>query len=365
MCDVVYLFGSLNRGGAETLMLDVFKNASKAAFSFTGIYRKGGALESSFKNSGVLFEKFAPKFPFDPIYLYKLRRHVVSKEAKIVHAQQYIDAIYAKIALRGTNIKIVQTYHGYDYGRTMIGDLFIKLISKHIDCNIFVSSTQRDYFIKCLNLPLEKTTVVYNGINFAKLGIVKKRIPHDGKIIMGTVGNFVIGRDPMTLCRFLKRLDEDNIPFEFYFVGRRDNRSPHYYDDCVSFCESSGLNDKVHFLGGRNDVPELLAGWDVFMYSTDHDTFGIAVVEAIALGMPVFVNDWYVMREITDNGRLAVLYKSKNVDDLYEKFMDYIFNKEKYVDCAVHNADIIRTKFGIGRHVDCLNDLYAQLTDVK
>lgn len=64
--------------------------------------------------------------------------------------------------------------------------------------------------------------------------------------------------------------------------------------------------DKVHFMGPRSDVPELLASWDAFLYSTDHDTFGIAVVEAIAAGLPTFVNDWEVMKlQITANWRTS------------------------------------------------------------
>lgn len=358
MCDVIYLLGSLNRGGAETLLLDVFNNSSKAGFLFSGVYRKGGVLERAFKNTMVSFEKLTPRFPFDPLYLYNLRKLIISAGAKIVHAQQYIDAIYAKIALMGTKVKIVQTYHGYDLGQSRIGDFLIKTISKRIDCNVFVSETQRDFFVRKLRLPLERTAVVYNGLNFAKLGAVKKRVPHDGKVIMGTVGNFVIGRDPMTLCRFLEKLAEENMEFEFYFVGRRDEKTPDFYDNCVRFCESQGLNDKVHFLGGRSDVTELLAKWDAFMYSTDHDTFGIAVVEAIASGMPVFVNDWDAMREVSSDGKYAVLYETKNIDDLDNKFQVFLKDKQKYYEMAANNAGEIRRIYSIENHLQSLQKVY-------
>lgn len=361
MCDVIYLLGSLNRGGAETLLLDVFNNSSKAGFLFSGVYRKGGVLERAFKNTMVSFEKLTPRFPFDPLYLYNLRKLIISAGAKIVHAQQYIDAIYAKIALMGTKVKIVQTYHGYDLGQSRIGDFLIKTISKRIDCNVFVSETQRDFFVRKLRLPLERTAVVYNGLNFAKLGAVKKRVPHDGKVIMGMVGNFVKARDPMTLCRLLKKLDEEKIDFEFYFVGRRDDKTPYYFDDCERFCRTSGLAGKVHFLGGRNDVPELLAKWDAFMYSTDHDTFGIAVVEAIASGMPVFVNDWDVMKEISMDGKFAVLYKTKNIDDLYDKFRSFLQNQTKYYQTATNNAEEIRCIYSIESHLQSLHKLYDKI----
>ena len=45
------------------------------------------------------------------------------------------------------------------------------------------------------------------------------------------------------------------------------------------------------------------------------------MVEAVASGVPTFVNDWVVMREITDNGKLARLYMSKDPADLLRVFM--------------------------------------------
>jgi len=45
---VAYLLGSLNRGGTETLLLDVFSNADKASYEMIGIYRKDGAYRNDF-----------------------------------------------------------------------------------------------------------------------------------------------------------------------------------------------------------------------------------------------------------------------------------------------------------------------------
>lgn len=114
-------------------------------------------------------------------------------------------------------------------------------------------------------------------------------------------------------------------------------------------------------MGARSDVPELLANWDAFMYSTDHDTFGIAVVEAIASGLPTFVNDWEVMREITDYGKLAHLYKTKNPEDLLRVFNDFLQNRDAYAHEALKNADLIRRRFSIQQHLQALSGVYGAL----
>ena len=48
---------------------------------------------------------------------------------------------------------------------------------------------------------------------------------------------------------------------------------------------------------------------------------GLAMVEAVASELATFVNDWVTMREITDNGKLARLYMSKDPADLLRVFM--------------------------------------------
>lgn len=69
------------------------------------------------------------------------------------------------------------------------------------------------------------------------------------------------------------------------------------------------------FLGLWDDVPSLLATMDAFVYATRHDSFGIAVVEAMASRVPTFVNDWGVMNELTKGGRYATLYKTDDIED--------------------------------------------------
>lgn len=358
MYKVAYLLGSLNRGGTETLLLDVMQKARPfEAFLY---YRKsGGALECDFQKTSVLTSRLTPRFPFDPIYLYILRRNMQKMGVQIVHAQQYLDAIYAKIALLGLGIKIVQTYHGYDYGQSAKGNAMIRWIAHRIDKNIFVSHTQKGYFQKNLHLPIEKVEVVYNGVNFDKLK--DRESKNNIKLQIGTVGNFVRGRDQLTLCLFLKRLHDAKVDFDFYFVGGRNEKEPWRYDNCVHYCQEQGVMDKVHFMGVRNDVPDLLAKWDVFLYSTDHDTFGIAVVEAMAAGVPVFVNDWEVMKEVTKNGEWATLYETKNVDDLYEKFLVFLQQKSTMLQQAEANASKVRNAYSIEHHIDALHQLYQKV----
>ncbi len=354
---VAYLLGSLNRGGTETLMLDVLKNSSFAPFDMITVHRKDGVLKEEFYKCGKSICKLAPRFPYDPVYLLKLRGLLLKEKVDLVHAQQILDACYAYWALRGTGIKIVYSIHGYyeEIGKR------IQSVSDKVDKTIFVSECQRQYYLDSLSIDRSKTEVIYNGISFNKLILSNRKNVEKLKLKFGMVGNFVAVREQKTVCEFLKLLKDENVSFDFYFVGRRDDSEPWRYDNCVDYCQKNGLSECVHFLGSRSDVPMLLSEWDAFVYSTDHDTFGIAIIEAIATGLPTFVNDYAVMKEVTQDGRWAYLYKTKESRDLLIRFMDFVNNKEVYCDRARKDAETVRKEYSIERHIENLNACYLAL----
>ena len=148
--------------------------------------------------------------------------------------------------------------------------------------------------------------------------------------------------------------------FDFYFVGRRDDKEPWRYDECVNFCEENNLTN-VHFLGDREDVPALLKTMDGFVYSTEHDTFGIAVIEAIAAGVPVIVNDWDVMMEVTNNGKWATIYPTENAERLADEIESLINHPAEYKKMAEDHAKQVRADYSIESHIKNVNSIYKLL----
>ncbi|MFR9627870.1 MAG: glycosyltransferase family 4 protein, partial [Rikenellaceae bacterium] len=286
-----------------------------------------------------------------------------------VHAQQSIDAIFAMIACVGTSIKVVQTIHGFDYGASFISRLIYMVSMLFCHATYFVSAYQKSYYLKRYNIKdSARYDVVYNGINFEKI-LGAKHSPIDfisegrskNRLQICMVGNFVRVREQNTVCRFLKLLKEKGVDYDFYFVGKRHDAEPWRYDECVEYCSQNNLLDSVHFLGGRGDVPAILQQVDAFVYSTDHDTFGIAVIEAIAAGLPTFVNDWSVMKEVTCNGKYAYIYKTKDEVDLLNKFMAYLSDKDNCDIKAQADSISVCEAYSITKHIECLYLAYAKL----
>ncbi len=81
---IAYLLGSLNRGGTETLLLDVFRNAQRYSLDAIGVYRKTGLLEQDFIQSGVRMQKLT--FCKNVVsYLFRLRKLIVQNQSRYSH----------------------------------------------------------------------------------------------------------------------------------------------------------------------------------------------------------------------------------------------------------------------------------------
>ncbi|MBP1639443.1 MAG: glycosyltransferase [Bacteroidetes bacterium] len=365
---IAYLLGSLNRGGTETLLLDCFRNGDDADFPFIGIYRKDGVLTEDFKQTKVPLFHFVPQSKTDIGYLFRLRKLLMQEKITIVHAQQPLDALFAYFACYGTGIKIALTFHGYDMGMTKIEKALIRRIIRRTDLNIFVSNAQREYYQLHYLFPLSKSAIVHNGIAFDKMenkaqstSIRNELQLSESALLFGSVGNFGDVRDQLTICKFIKLLAATGLDFHFVFVGRKNPAEAWRYDQCVDFCKGNRLDNRVHFLGSRTDVPAILHQLDAFLYATNHDSFGIAVLEAVASGIPVFVNDWNVMKEITEGGKYAHLYNTKDSQDLLREFELYLNNKEQYQTNAATAALWAKKQYSIQQHLQQLKSKYVAI----
>ena len=367
---VLYLLGSLNRGGAETLILDIFKNAKYHKLNFFCTFRfQNGVFQKEFFESGATMQYIPYNGKRILNYLLKLRIFIKSNNLNIVHAHQPIDAFYAIIACYGLKIPIILTLHSYDFETRGIAKIALKVALKFTKLNIYVSETQKDYYIEKYSLNLNKQSVLYNGISLDKFPIKNSETStfsnlkaelsiSDNKLLFASVGNFTDVRDQLTICKFIFLLKNKFTDFHFVFIGSKVIRYPDFYDNCIKYCSENELDSYVTFLGNREDVPQILSQSDAFIYYTNYDTFGIAVVEAMAAGIPVFVNDWEVMKEITANGEYATLFNSKDIQDLLNKFIQFIDDDKKYNVKAQLASNYVRDKFSIENYMRELKKLY-------
>lgn len=367
---VAYLLGSLNRGGAETLLLDVFNNASKASYEMIGIHRKDGPYREEFYSTGRKMIQCAPKRFGLLRYLWLLRSIIMQEQATVIHSQNWLDAVYAWFATIGLHIPIVLTFHGYLGAEAKgISAIMYRSAIRMADKLCYVSGYQMEQYVaRYGEIVRKKGCVVYNGIDFGKFDVVKGegiRGLEDERLKLCMVGSFNSVRNQFAVLEALAKVkgleDERMRGFDFYFIGARYKGEEWRYDECVKYCEEKGLKH-VHFLGSRGDIPALLRQMDGFVYATKNDTFGIAVVEAMAAGLTVVVNDHPVMKEVCgEAGDTVRYYRTDDAEDAAAAIEALLTNMRQSKSAAKENAKRVRQKYNIENHIGQLHSIYQSL----
>ena len=82
------------------------------------------------------------------------------------------------------------------------------------------------------------------------------------------------------------------------------------------------VGDCVHLLGMRRDIPELLQQLDVFVFSAKPDEgLGVALLEAMASGVPIVATRVPACEEVLDNGQLGLLVEPGNEHAMAEAIL--------------------------------------------
>src|SRR3990172_9826250 len=296
--NVLHLLDSTNRGGAEIMTLDFCRDASKYGLDVTLVATGKGELFDEFKNSGVNFIFIERKMPVDFRLVYKLKRIVEKNGIKVIHAHQAVDGVHAYLTKLFTNVKTVMSFHGHNPSKK--NDLALKFLIPRMDANIAVSKRFLNRLKNDIKFDTTKNFyVVYNGI------------------------------DPNKFYKSLPNVYRKYKNVHFVFIGGRSEKNPHFYYECYNYCKNNNILDRTHFVGSRTDINDILNSLDVFVYSSNHDTFGISVIEAMMSGLPVIINNLSTLLEVTDNGKYAIVFKSKCSEDLVNKIIELIENKDK------------------------------------
>ncbi|MCB0749191.1 MAG: glycosyltransferase family 4 protein, partial [Ignavibacteriae bacterium] len=356
----------LVRGGIEILLFNLFRNVTYSQDNFSLVVFSDGEMDDEFKNAKINVLKLYRKSRIDFQLIKDLRKIIIEKKIDIIHSHQAMEAFYSYLATRGLNVKNVISHHGSIY--PFKDKIVMKFLISKMDAHISVSNSylNRLSVLEGFNTS-QNFHVIYNGIDESKLDVTPSCVKKDLKIaestfVLGMVGNFYnSGRDQYTICQSLPKLYEKFDNIEFIFVGGGSEQNSIYYKKCFDFCKNENLLSRTHFLGVRKDIENILKSLDIFVYSSNHDTFGIAVVEAMLSGLPVVINDIPPMLEISDNGKYAKIYKTKNSESLFTAISELIENKQQRLQLAQKGKKWAMENFTISKHISAIHKLYFQL----
>ena len=192
---VLHLLDTVNRGGAETLVLDVCRNASDFGIDLTFATMQGGELEEDFRASGADFVRLQRRFPVDFGTVLKLRKIIKKREIKIVHAHQAVEALHLFLATLNLPIKRVLTFHGFltdaKNRRTL------QFLIPRMNANVFVSKGLQDWLEEYEKLDVQQNShIIYNGTDEKRLQPTGKNLRRElnldeNVLLFGMIGQFL------------------------------------------------------------------------------------------------------------------------------------------------------------------------------
>lgn len=365
---ILHTLDSLNRGGTEMLVLDVCRNARANDLDISFATTGGGDLKEDFANSGVDFFRLQRRLPLDFSVVRKLREIIRANDIDIVHAHQAVEGLHAHLACRGTKARLVLSFHAY------IPDAKNRFVLKYLiprtAANVAVSReflgwlSVKDGFDTSRNFH-----VIYNGIDEKRLigsgNNLKAELNLPAKTLLcGMIGNFYAAprKDQLTVCHALLEFFCRFPDSHFAFIGRAEKNSD--YERCVRFCEEHKIAAKVSFLGRREDIADLLKSLDIFVLSSQHESFGIAAVEAMLVKTPVILSDIDPLSEVSNGGRCAAVFQTKNSFQLAEKMICLAESQDVRDDLAKRAFVFARENFSIEVHLRELRKLYEKVLKV-
>ncbi|NMF47261.1 glycosyltransferase [Pseudoalteromonas arctica] len=203
-------------------------------------------------------------------------------KADLVHAHLF-PSIYIALLSKAPTIVTEHNphYRRRDLPLIKVLERFLYKKFKKIVC---ISEGVRTEFLKTIKINPAKTYVIHNGVNLERFPQKAKLLSLNKQVIkIGMVGRFAPQKDIKTLIKLMTLL---NSSFELHLAGDGDLRQEY-----EAYCKSSSVDNKVIFHGQVNNIPHFLGSLDIYVQSSHWEGFGIAVVEAMAAGLPTFATN--------------------------------------------------------------------------
>ncbi len=364
---VLHFLDSLNRGGAEIQALDVCRNAERFGLEMTVVAGSGGTLENDFQNSGAEVIKLNRKFPVDLYLASQLRKIIKDRNIRVVHGYQAVDGTHIYLATRGLrNVKKVMSFQGFIPDKR--NRVASRLLIPRMDLNIVVSRGLQNWLAENDRLNTTSFKLLYNGADPERLKPTGRSIRKELKLsndahLIGMIGNFY--RDPrkdqLTLCKALPNVIQKLGDVHCIFAGRIEDGAEGKMADCLNFCIENGITDRVHFVGSRSDVPDILSELEVFIFSSLQEGLPVAVSEAMLAYVPMIVSDIEPLMEATANGKYAEVFPVRDEKTLSEKIIKLLTNEKERSQLSANARKFALENFSIDAHMKRLTELYNGL----
>ena len=138
-------------------------------------------------------------------------------------------------------------------------------------------------------------------------------------------------------------------------------RDGHMSGELSRLVTQLGLEDRVRFLGHRSDAPEILSAADIFAFPSLYEGLGGALIEAMALGLPIVASDLEAVREVVEPEGNAALVPIRAPEALARAIDQLLDDRTRATSFGRRSRVIFEERFTLERSVASMIALYRRL----
>jgi glycosyltransferase involved in cell wall biosynthesis len=362
---VVFLITGLNRGGAEGQLLLLARELVSRGWKVTVVCLiAGGPLRCEFERLGCEVTSLGmPRGVPDPRGILRLARILRRERPTVLHSHMVHANLLARICrvLAPVPVVICTAHSITEGGRWR--EVAYRFTDPLADLTTLVSNAAAERYVQMRAVPSHKLRMVPNGVLVERFrrdererAKVRASLAPGDRFVWLAVGRLDVPKDYCNMLNAISRLPDSSM---LLIAGDGPLRS-----SISQLASELGLSKRVHFLGMRNDVADLMAAADAYVMSSAWEGLPMVLLEAAASSLPIVATDVGGNREVVRDGVSGFLVAAKDSAALAEAMlaMERLPRESRVTMGAAGRAHVTR-HYSLAAVVDEWETIYRSLQE--
>jgi len=295
----------------------------------------------------------------DPFLLARILKFIRGHPSQLVHTHLIHADLYGTLAALLAGVPaVVSTKHGYNPWREKRFYAFLDRVTSFFQHRIItISDALGRWLVEVEGLRPEKLSTVHYALD---VDLFRSSVPGDlslkmSRPVIGTISRLIHQKGIHVLLQAFAVCAKKHPSISLVVVGDGLERS-----DLESLAEKLDLGHRVHFLGYRSDVDQILPHIDIFTLPTFGEGFGLVLLEAMACSKPIVGTDVMSIPEIVQQGETGLLVPAQDVSALAEALDTLIANPELRDQFGKAGFQRLKRRFTVEQMVRKTAEVYQE-----
>jgi len=364
---IIQSCGSPSWGGLEIMALETSKELIKKGHEVVLFCRKDSTLYNEARKAGIKSFEVFDKNKYLIGSIRKIKSILNAGKYDIIHTHHSHDLWALVPALRKINVKLFLTKHVASIPKK---DLLHRYLYKRVNGLFAISNYIKECVIEKYPVPKEKIYLLHDFINLKNFNksLYNRNdtrkiysIPEDA-LVIGMAGRISPGKGHEDFIDTAKIILKNN-PQNIYFVviGGASHGEDVYGNKIKLYAKESGVEDKIIFTGFNSEIPKLLNMLDIFVLPSHEESFGIIVLEAMAMELPVIATNNAGVVDIVEDNETGILIEPKKPERIAESIKILMNDKNKRNNFGIKGRKRVDEVFSTGIIISQLMEYYKNV----